>query len=81
MTDESRYLSQKLKEARGKQSLRQFSQKCGISHAYLAKIERGLYRGKPISVSVHTLAKLVNSGIEIDYEQLIAASLHEKSRT
>jgi len=78
MITESSYLSQQVKEARGNQSLRQFSQKCKISHAHLAKIERGLSRGKPFSVSVHILAKLINSGVEIDYNYLISVSLKSK---
>ena len=77
MNAESRYLAQKVREARGSQSLREFGRKCGFSHAYIAKIERGTSRGKPFSVPIHTLAKLVNSGVEIDYEQLISASLQQ----
>ena len=81
MDDESRYISQKVREARGSQSLRQFSQKCGISHAYLAKIERGISRGSPVHVTIYTLAKLVNAGVEIDYDQLMAASLQKNNKT
>ena len=75
MNAENRYLSQKLREARGGQSFRDFSQKCGISHAYLANIERGTSRGSPVRITIHTLAKLVQAGIKIDYDYLIAASL------
>jgi len=78
MITESIYLSQKVREARGSQSLRDFSQKCGISHAYLGKIEKGSSRGAPVRVTVHTLAKLINSGVEIDCDQLIAISLNKK---
>lgn len=74
---ENRYLSQKLREARGGQSLRDFGQKCGISHAYLAKIEIGVSRGNPVRITVRTLAKLVQGGVKIDYDYLIAASLYE----
>ena len=77
MNAENRYLSQKLREARGGQSLRDFSQKCGLSHAYLAKIERGVSRGSPVRITVHTLAKLIQAGVKIDCNYLLAASLHE----
>ena len=81
MNSENSYLSQKVREARGKQSLREFGQKCGISHAYLAKIERGISRGTPVRITVHTLAKLVNGGVEIDYDYLISVSLNQNHQT
>ena len=77
MKNGSGYLSQKVREARGEQTLRQFAQKCGLSPAYIQKIERGISRGKPCSITVLTLARLVNSGVEIDYNQLMTASLSE----
>ena len=77
MTNGSGYLSQKVREARGEQTLREFAQKCGLSSAYVLKIEKGVSRGKPISITVHTLAKLVDCGVEIDYNKLITASLRE----
>lgn len=77
MITESTYLSQKVREARGSRSLRDFSQKCGLSHAYLEKIEKGISRGTPVRVTVHTLAKLINGGVEIDYDELIAVSLNK----
>ena len=78
MNSESRYLSQKVKEARGCQSLRRFSQKCGLSHGYIAKIERGINKGSPVRITVHILAKLISGGVEIDFDYLIAASLEKE---
>lgn len=73
MKDSNRYLSQKVREARGNRSLRQFSEKCGVSHAYLQKLEQGVsHRGLPICITLQTLDKLVQGGAEIDYEQLMA---------
>ena len=79
MTDMNTYLSQKVREARGGQSYRQFAPKCGLSYTYLQRIEEGISaRGKPISITLCTLAKLVQGGVEIDYEQLMAARMCEK---
>ena len=78
MVTKNSYLSQRVRAARGKESLRDFSKKCGISHAFLRSIETGISnRGKPLNITIYTLAKLVNSGVEIDYGLLIEACLHE----
>ena len=74
MENKNKYLSQQVREARGSQSLRQFAEKCGVSPAYLQKIERGIStRGKPLSITLCTLAKLMRGGVEIDYERLMAS--------
>lgn len=50
-------------EYRGKQSLREFAAKCGISHTHLDSIEKGTdYRsGKPVRVTVDTLEKIAKA--------------------
>ncbi len=50
-------------EYRGKQSLREFATKCGISHTHLDSIEKGTdYRsGKPVRVTIDTLEKIANA--------------------
>jgi len=70
-----------VREARGTQSVREFAKKCGISYAYLTKIEVGLNRGKPLSITLSTLTKLVKAGIEIDYEELMEAEIAGQART
>jgi len=72
------YLSQQVKEARGQESFRQFSVKCGISPTYLIQIEGVSYRGKPISITLETLTKLIRAGVKIDYDKLVAASVPEE---
>lgn len=44
-------------------SLREFANKCGISHTHLDSIEKGFdpRTGKPVSVSVETLKKIANA--------------------
>ena len=73
------YVSQRVREVRGNQSLRDFSKKCGLSHAYLRKIEHGISRGKPLSITLSTLGKLMRAGVIKDYDRLIAAILSEGS--
>lgn len=63
-------LGKRIRSARGDLSLREFAKKCGISHTHLDSIEKGVdpRTGKPVSVSMDTLAKLsIGSGLSIDY--------------
>ena len=70
------YLSQRVREARGDLSLREFAKRCGISAAYVQKIEGASYK-KPKLISINTLAKLIRGGVKIDFEQLMAATMSE----
>jgi len=53
-------MGEMIKKARGKQSLREFADKCDISHSYLDDIEKGYDHNtkKEISVTIETLQKL-----------------------
>lgn len=64
-------LGAKVNELRGKRSLREFSQICGISHTYLDCIEKGYdYRtGKKVRVSADVINKIA-VGAKIDPMEL-----------
>lgn len=57
------YIGNFIKKYRGDMSLRNFAEKCGISHTHLDSIEKGYdpRTGKPVSVSVDTLKKIANA--------------------
>ena len=57
------YIGEYIKKYRGDMSLREFANKCGISHTHLDSIEKGFdpRTGKPVSVSVETLKKIANA--------------------
>lgn len=52
-----------IRKYRGNTSLRDFAEKCGISHTHLDSIEKGMdpRTGKPVSVTVETLKKIANA--------------------
>ena len=57
------YIGEFIKKYRGSMSLRDFADKCGISHTHLDSIEKGMdpRTGKPVSVTVETLKKIANA--------------------
>ena len=72
------YLSEKVREARGKLSFRQFSVKCRLSHAYIQRIECGVNsRDKPLCITIHTLAKLIRCGVKIDLDYMMSIAIAE----
>lgn len=71
-------LGNKIREARGDLSLRDFAKKCGISHTHLDSIEKGYdpRTGKPVKVSLDTIKKL-SAGTGIPLHNLIDYDLNE----
>lgn len=57
------YIGDFIKKYRGDMSLREFAEKCGISHTHLDSIEKGIdpRTGKPVSVTVETLKKIAKA--------------------
>ena len=57
------YIGNFIRKYRGDMSLRDFAEKCGISHTHLDSIEKGIdpRTGKPVSVTVETLKKIANA--------------------
>lgn len=57
------YIGNFIRKYRGDMSLRDFAEKCGISHTHLDSIEKGVdpRTGKPVSVTVETLKKIANA--------------------
>lgn len=57
------YIGNFIRKYRGNMSLRDFAEKCGISHTHLDSIEKGVdpRTGKPVSVTVETLKKIANA--------------------
>lgn len=57
------YIGTFIRNYRGKMSLREFADKCGISHTHLDSIEKGYdpRTGKPVRVTVDTLKKIANT--------------------
>ena len=57
------YIGEYIRKYRGKTSLREFAEKCGISHTHLDSIEKGYdpRTGKPVKVTVDTLKKIANA--------------------
>lgn len=53
-------IGKKIKKLRGTQSLREFAQKCDISHTSIDTIEKGFdFRtGKPVQIKMTTLQKI-----------------------
>ena len=59
-----------IRKARGDVSLRNFANKCGISHTYLDDIEKGYDHNtkKEISITIETLKKLsIATGLSVNY--------------
>ena len=66
----SKILGSKIQALRGNLSLRDFANKCGISHTTIDNLEKGFdpRTGKPTKVMVETLEKIANAnGISITY--------------
>lgn len=61
-----------IKNLRGKMSLREASEKIGISHTYLDTIEKGFDKrsGKPVNPSPETL-RLIANAYNYSYEKLL----------
>ena len=57
------YIGEFIKKYRGDMSLREFADKCGISHTHLDSIEKGFdpRTGKPVRVTVETLKKIASA--------------------
>ena len=57
------YIGNFIKKYRGDMSLREFAEKCDISHTHLDSIEKGYdpRTGKPVRVTVDTLKKIANA--------------------
>ena len=57
------YIGEFIKKYRGNMSLREFADKCDISHTHLDSIEKGYdpRTGKPVRVTVDTLKKIANA--------------------
>ncbi len=57
------YIGDFIKKYRGDMSLREFAEKCDISHTHLDSIEKGIdpRTGKPVRVTVDTLKKIAKT--------------------
>lgn len=57
------YIGEFIRKYRGEMSLREFADKCGISHTHLDSIEKGIdpRTGKPVRVTVDTLKKIAST--------------------
>lgn len=57
------YIGDFIKKYRGEMSLREFAEKCDISHTHLDSIEKGIdpRTGKPVRVTVDTLKKIAKT--------------------
>lgn len=57
------YIGEFIKKYRGDMSLREFAEKCDISHTHLDSIEKGVdpRTGKPVRVTVDTLKKIAKT--------------------
>ncbi len=57
------YIGNFIKKYRGDMSLREFAEKCDISHTHLDSIEKGIdpRTGKPVRVTVDTLKKIAKT--------------------
>ena len=57
------YIGEYIRNYRGEMSLREFAEKCGISHTHLDSIEKGYdpRTGKPVRVTVDTLKKIART--------------------
>lgn len=57
------YIGEFIKKYRGDMSLREFAEKCDISHTHLDSIEKGIdpRTGKPVRVTVDTLKKIAKT--------------------
>ena len=57
------YIGNFIKKYRGEMSLRDFAEKCGISHTHLDSIEKGVdpRTGKPVRVTIETLKKIAKA--------------------
>lgn len=57
------YIGNFIKKYRGEMSLREFAEKCDISHTHLDSIEKGVdpRTGKPVRVTIETLKKIAKA--------------------
>lgn len=69
------YIGEYIKKYRGQISLRDFADKCGISHTHLDSIEKGIdpRTGKPVKVTVETLKKIAKA-MNMTINDLLIAS-------
>lgn len=69
------YIGEYIKNYRGDMSLREFAEKCGISHTHLDSIEKGIdpRTGKPVKVTVDTLKK-ISSAMNMSINDLLIQS-------
>lgn len=69
------YIGEYIKKYRGDISLRDFAEKCGISHTHLDSIEKGVdpRTGKPVKVTVETLKKIAKA-MNMTINDLLIAS-------
>lgn len=67
-----------IREKRGNLSLREFANKCGISHTHLDSLEKGYapHTGKKINVTIDVLNKLSNA-LNVDVQYLSLLSLNQ----
>ena len=56
-------LGEFIRQYRGNQSLREFANKCGISHTHLDSIEKGIdpRSGKAVRITIDTLKKIAKA--------------------
>lgn len=68
-----------LRKQRGKESLRDFAKRCGISHTHLDSIEKGVdpRTQKPVRITTDTLRNIAN-GLQVNY-MLLAALAEDES--
>lgn len=57
------YIGEFIRKYRGNMSLREFANKCGISHTHLDSVEKGYdpRTNKPVRITVETLKKIANA--------------------
>lgn len=70
----------KIKELRGDMSLRDFADKIGISHTYLASIEKGESprNGKPVNITGDTIIT-ISKNLGINPHELFSLDMQDKS--
>ncbi len=72
------YVGEYIRKYRGKTSLRDFAEECGISHTYLDSIEKGYdpRTGKTVNVTVETLKKIAKAmGMSINDLLLVSGDV------
>ena len=61
-----------IRKSRGKMSLRDFAERCGISHTHLDSIEKGYdpRTGRPVGITMETLEKILKV-LDISFDDFI----------